>query len=56
MSRAPAIVAAALSLVGRRSPEDCLTEIVEFHAADVSPGLWEEVRRRHFRETSGTNG
>jgi protein-tyrosine phosphatase len=46
VSRAPAIVAAALSLVHRSSLEDCLTEIVASHKADVSPGLWKEVRRR----------
>lgn len=45
MSRSPAIVAAALSLVEKRSLEDCLKTVTEHHAADVLPGLWEDVKR-----------
>jgi hypothetical protein len=43
MSRAPAIVAAALSLVHSEAPEDCLQQVVKFHASDVSPAFWSEV-------------
>ena len=43
MSRSPAIVAAALSIVQGGSPEDRLKEIVAGHPHDVSPQLWEAV-------------
>ncbi len=43
MSRAPAVVAAALALVHQGSPEECLQRVVQYHRADVSPGLWTEV-------------
>ena len=45
MSRSPAIVAAALSIVQGGSPEDRLKEIVAGHPHDVSPHLWEAVKR-----------
>jgi hypothetical protein len=45
MSRTPAIVAAALSLLEGRSPDEKLREIAAGHPHDVSPRLWEEVRR-----------
>jgi len=40
MSRSPAIVAAALSIVQGGSPEEKLKEIVAGHPHDVSPQLW----------------
>jgi len=43
MSRSPAIVAAALSIVRGGSAEEKLKEIVAGHPHDVSPQLWEAV-------------
>ena len=43
MSRSPAIVAAALSIVQGGSPEEKLKEIVAGHPHDVSPHLWKAV-------------
>jgi hypothetical protein len=43
MSRSPAIVAAALSIVHGGNPEEKLKEIVAGHPHDVSPHLWESV-------------
>lgn len=45
MSRSPAVVAAALSIVQGGSPEDRLREVVAGHPHDVSPQLWEAVCR-----------
>ena len=45
MSRSPAVVAAALSIVQGGSPEEKLKEIVAGHPHDVSPHLWEAVCR-----------
>jgi protein-tyrosine phosphatase len=45
MSRSPTVAAAALSLVEHRGLEDSLKTVTEHHAADVSPGLWEDVRK-----------
>ena len=45
MSRSPAIVAAALSIVQEGSPEDRLKEVVAGHPHDVAPQLWEAVCR-----------
>jgi predicted protein tyrosine phosphatase len=44
MSRAPTIAAAALALAIHKSPEDCLHDVASQHPADVSPGLWDEVK------------
>jgi protein-tyrosine phosphatase len=44
MSRAPAIAAAALSAVGWKQAEKCLKVVAEFCPADVSPGLWKDIR------------
>ncbi len=44
MSRSPAVVAAALSIVQGGSPEGRLKEIVAGHPHDVSPHLWEAVQ------------
>ena len=44
MSRAPAVVAAALALVEQAPPEDCLRRLAEqHHPTDVAPGLWNEL-------------
>ena len=45
MSRSPAVVAAALSLVNHDSLEECLKSVTYHHPSDVSPGLWREVTR-----------
>ena len=44
MSRAPTIVAAALALALHKTPEDRLQDVASQHPADVSPGLWDEVK------------
>jgi hypothetical protein len=43
MSRAPAIVAAALAATQHESPETWLKRVTQHHPSDVSPGLWSEV-------------
>jgi protein-tyrosine phosphatase len=43
MSRSPVIAAAALALVERRAPHDCLSLVARICACDVSPRLWEQV-------------
>jgi len=43
MSRSPAIVAAALSLVQNAGIDECLRSISAHHPTDVSPGLWDEI-------------
>lgn len=43
MSRSPAVVAAALSIVQGGSPDDKLKEITTGHPHDVSPHLWDAV-------------
>ena len=45
MSRSPAIAAAALAIVTKRSPDDCLAAIVTGAPHDVSPTLWRVVKR-----------
>ena len=45
MSRSPAVVAAALSIVQGGSPEERLRQVVAGHPHDVSPQLWEAVLR-----------
>jgi protein-tyrosine phosphatase len=44
MSRSPAIVAVALSTVEHKDAEECLQRVIQSHPADVSPGLWEQIR------------
>ncbi|MCE5266681.1 MAG: dual specificity protein phosphatase family protein [Planctomycetaceae bacterium] len=44
MSRSPAVVAGALSIVEGGSPDDRLREIALEHPHDVSPQLWQTVR------------
>ncbi len=45
MSRSPLITAAALSVSGGGTIEDCLKQVVAFHFSDISPGLWDDVCR-----------
>jgi protein-tyrosine phosphatase len=44
LSRSPAIAAAALASIRRESPDEALRFLADRHPADVSPGLWREVR------------
>ena len=43
LSRSHAIVAAALSHVSARAPEECLETVSSSLPSDVNPGLWNEV-------------
>jgi hypothetical protein len=43
MSRSPSIAAAALSLVSSDSPHECLRQVTDGNASDVSGGLWKEI-------------
>jgi protein-tyrosine phosphatase len=45
MSRSPAVVAAALSHLQSRPPDDCLVELTTGNPCDISPPLWSDVRR-----------
>ena len=45
MSRSPAIAAAAIAMTENLDVDECLKRVTKFRVADVSPGLWEEVRR-----------
>ena len=44
MSRAPAVAAAAISLVSGDPPDSCLAAVVQSGSSDVSPALWREIR------------
>jgi protein-tyrosine phosphatase len=44
MSRAPAVAAAALSLVAGETPEACLTALAQLHPCDVSTTLWQDLK------------
>jgi protein-tyrosine phosphatase len=44
MSRSPAVVAGALSVVHGGTPDDRLRQIVLGHPHDVSPQLWQDIR------------
>jgi hypothetical protein len=44
MSRSPAVVAGAVSILQGGDPDDRLREIVLGHPHDVSPQLWQDVR------------
>ena len=53
MSRSPAIAAAAIARTENLDLDECLKRVTKFRVADVSPGLWEDVRRvteRLFRQ------
>ncbi len=43
MSRSPAVVAAALSIVEGGGPDEQLRRVVDGHPHDVSPLLWRDV-------------
>ncbi|WP_435017058.1 protein tyrosine phosphatase [Tundrisphaera sp. TA3] len=45
LSRSPALTAAAMAWAGEGSPDECLAHLSTHRRADVSPGLWSEVRR-----------
>lgn len=45
MSRSPCIVAAALAMVFRKSPEESLGMVASRGPCDVSPSLWDEVSK-----------
>ena len=45
MSRSPAVAAAAMAVVWGGDPDDRLREIALGHPHDVSPQLWQDVRR-----------
>jgi protein-tyrosine phosphatase len=44
MSRSPAIVAGAVSILSRSDPDETLSAVLEQHRGDVSPGLWVTVK------------
>src|SRR5262245_10068921 len=44
MSRSPAIAAAAMAMVYKLSPDECLKKIAEHHSIDVVPALWNDVK------------
>ncbi len=52
MSRAPAIVAAALARENRQSPDQCLQNLLVHHAHDVAPQLWQEILNACFPNTT----
>ena len=45
MSRSPAIVAAAIARVERSDLNACLETVTNSHPSDVSPSLWDDVRK-----------
>ena len=44
MSRSPAVVAGAMSIVQGGDPDDRLREVVMGHPHDVLPQLWQDIR------------
>ncbi len=48
MSRSPAIIASALSIVEHTNAEECLRRVTQAHAADVSPEFWQTCRHAMF--------
>ena len=44
MSRSPAVVAAAMSIVQGRNPDETLREVVARQPHDISPQLWKAVQ------------
>ena len=52
ISRIPTIAAVALSLIFGETPEKCLNWVVQQHACDVTPGLWDEVKEMLDRRVS----
>jgi Dual specificity phosphatase, catalytic domain len=49
MSRSPAIAAAAMAIVLKRSPDECLTAIATAGPHDVSPLLWSRVKTAYLQ-------
>jgi hypothetical protein len=45
MSRSPAIAAAAIAQAESLDLDECLRRVTNFRVADVSPGLWADIRR-----------
>ena len=45
VSRSPAIVAGALAVAEGTTPDECLKRIAAGHPHDLSPQLWEDVKR-----------
>jgi hypothetical protein len=43
MSRSPAIAAAALAIVTRKTPDECLAEVFGTGPRDLSPPLWSDI-------------
>jgi len=56
MSRAPAVVAAALSSIHCEPPEECLKRITHHHPSDVCPGFWSDVTQVASRATPEVPG
>ncbi len=44
MSRAPSVGAAAVAVLTRQDPDDCLREIIAEAPNDISPTLWSQVK------------
>jgi predicted protein tyrosine phosphatase len=44
MSRSPSIAAAALAVITKRTPDECLQSIAASGPHDVSPILWSRVK------------
>jgi protein-tyrosine phosphatase len=44
LSRSPCVVAAALSVVEQRNPDECLTGLLQSGRWDVSPLLWRDIK------------
>jgi predicted enzyme related to lactoylglutathione lyase len=55
MSRSPAVAAAALALIERRSPDDALREITSTGPHDVAPALWADIKRIVLTLDAGSN-
>jgi hypothetical protein len=53
MSRTPAVAAVALAVLTGRTPEECLESVKQVGPADVSPGLWQDVRAAWAELRSG---
>jgi protein-tyrosine phosphatase len=45
MSRSPAVLAAAMSMVFQEPPDECLKQITEHQPHDVLPTLWIEIKQ-----------
>jgi hypothetical protein len=45
MSRAPSIASASIAIITKQLPDECLRTVIENSPNDVSPILWEHVKR-----------